>query len=142
MGQSVPGRLAQMHRAIIDAAPGITTVELRAYYYIADNEGVNQRQVCQHLDMPQASVSRAIANINGDGHQLVECEEQGRQHAIRLSPKGRQLLATLAVLMGCYCVAPASDAILSQWEIEASPENYSHAYDMCADPTVFSCNVS
>ena len=115
MGESVPGRLARLHQAIVEAAPGITTAELRAYFYIADNEGVNQRQVCQHLEIPQATASRAISNINCDGHHLVECEEQGRQHAIRLSPKGRQLLATLAVLLGCYCVAPASDAILSQW---------------------------
>lgn len=142
MIETVPARLEQLHRAITDAAPGITSAEYRAFLFVADHEGVNQRQVCDHLDIPQPTASRAISSINGHGHGLIECEEKGRQHAIRLSAKGRRLLATLAVMLGCYCVAPASDAILSQWEAETSQNSYTHAYDACTDDTVFSCDVS
>lgn len=72
----------------------------------------------------------------------IKCEEIGRQLAIRVAPKGKQLLARLAVLLGCFCASPASNAILSQYEVEASPNEYSHAYDACSDPRSFTCDVS
>lgn len=142
MGESVPGRLARLHRTIVEAAPGIKNVELQAFLYVADNEGVSQRDVCEHLGIPQPTVSRALRALKDQGHSLVDCNEIGRQHSLHLSPKGRQLIASLAVFLTCACVAPASDAILSQWERETTPQNYSHGYNACMDPQAFSCDVS
>ncbi|MEH3064924.1 MAG: helix-turn-helix domain-containing protein [Methylobacterium radiotolerans] len=142
MNQSVPARLGRVHREIVSTAPGITSAELQAFFYVAENEGANQRQVCEHLELPQPSVSRALSRLNTSGHDLIECEEIGRQLAIRIAPKGKQLLARLAILLGCFCAAPASNSILSQYEIEASPDVYSHAYEACSDPRVFACDVS
>jgi DNA-binding MarR family transcriptional regulator len=143
---TIPGRLLALHDTVVEAAPGITSGELRAFFYVADNEGTRQCDVRDHLDIPQATVSRALSNLQSEALNLVECTPKGRHHELRMSHKGRQLLAALAVLMGCCIIAPASDGILSQFEIKPSQEVGAHAhapgYEVCLDPTVFSCDVS
>jgi DNA-binding MarR family transcriptional regulator len=136
--ETVPARLGKLYREIAQLTPA----ELQAFLFVADNEGASQRQVSESLAMPQPTASRAITGLKPAGHDLIQAAKTGRQRALSLSPKGKQLLARLAVLLGCFCAAPAASAILCQFEVEASPENYSHAYDPCQDPRVFTCDVS
>lgn len=140
--QTVPERLLGLHQAIVETAPGISSGEYQAFLFIAGNEGVSQRDVREHLDIPQATASRLLANLNGSGHALLECTPVGRHQELRLAPKGRQLLARLAVLLGCACMAPAASGILCQFEVEPTELSHAASYDACLDPAVFTCDVS
>lgn len=142
MPSDAPERLLRLHNTIVETAPGITSPEYQAFLYVASNEGASQRELCQHLDLPQATASRALANLNGRGHGLIETLHKGRQCELSLAPKGRQLLARLTVLLGCVCIAPAADGILSQFEVEPAVMVHAPGYDVCLDDTVFSCDMS
>lgn len=142
--KTLPGRLLELHKEIMGSAPGISSPEYQAFLYVADNEGARQRDVCEHLDIPQATASRILTNLACTGYDLLHCTSKGRHHELKVSPKGRQLLARLAVMLGCAAIAPAGISILAQFEVEPAATRPTHTptYDICRDPHVFSCDVS
>ena len=140
--ETVPRRLLALQSTVVETAPGITSPELRAFLFVADNEGACQRDVRDFLDIPQATASRALSNLKSGNFDLIHCELKGRQHELSLSPKGRQLIARLACILGCFCAAPAANSILNHFEIGPPMSSYSHAYDACRDEHRFGCDVS
>ncbi len=142
--QSTPQRLLALNAAINETAPGINLHEYRAFLFVAEHEGACQRDVRDFLDIPQATASRVLTNLNGRGHGLLHSEPKGREHKLRVSPKGHRLLTRLAVLLGCFCVAPAANSILSQFEIGSASamSTFASGYDACGDRHRFSCDVS
>lgn len=139
---TVPKRLLALQSTVVESAPGITSPELRAFLFVADNEGACQRDVRNFLDIPQATASRVVGNLKAGNFDLIHCEMKGRQHELRLSPKGRQLLARLACILGCFCATPAANSILNQFEVGPSLSSFSPMYDPCRDEHRFGCDVS
>lgn len=138
MADSPVDRLRAISDALATAAPGISHDEYRAFLHVADHPGASQREVQDALGIPQSSASRHLANLNGSGFGLVDAEAcLGKRTNLRLSPKGRQLLAQLSLILGCFVAAHCS--LLD--DIDCSTPS-SPGYDRCADPAIFSCDLS
>jgi DNA-binding MarR family transcriptional regulator len=139
---SVPQRLRLLNQEIVRTAPGILSAELQTFLFVADNEGVCQREVCEGLSLPQPTVSRYLKNLGHAGLQLIRCEGTGRERPLRLSHKGREFLGRMAIILGCLAGTAAAAPILCQFDIEPEIATPYPGYDVCRDPRTFQCDVS
>lgn len=138
-------RLFDICKVIDEHAPGITSDEYKAFLYVAQNEGATVSDVKNTLEVPQSSASRMLQNLNGSGFGLIEAdvrEDCRRFRVMRISPKGRQMLARLAILLGCF--GGISTGTMTAFDLMRDDPQQASAtrYDPCQDGHTFFCNQS
>jgi DNA-binding MarR family transcriptional regulator len=79
-----------------------------SFLTIAEHEGLSMGDLAQRLGIAQSSASRNIAALSKwhsfgkEGHDLVAAEEDPRERRrkiVRLTPKGRRLVAALETIL-------------------------------------------
>ncbi|HWK44092.1 MAG TPA: MarR family transcriptional regulator [Stellaceae bacterium] len=87
-----------------------------SFLTLARNEGLSMGELAQRLGIAQSSASRNVAALSKwhsfgkAGHDLVEAREDPRERRrklIRLTPAGRQLVASLSAIVAGKPSVPA-----------------------------------
>ncbi|GJE78062.1 MarR family winged helix-turn-helix transcriptional regulator [Methylorubrum suomiense] len=129
--------LIELGDAFERIAPNLTLRDCRAFVFVARNEPASLQQVQEHLAVPQSTASRTVARLNGTGAGLIDhvADPDSRRRArLTLSPKGRELIARLAVILTVLTLTVADQGL---WH-DPFPDD-PPGYDACADTTTFRC---
>lgn len=100
--------LVQVLEAFRRLDPDLPIQYALSFLTIAEHEGLSIGELAERLGIAQSSASRNVAALSRwhsfgkEGHDLVEAHEDPRERRrklIRLTPKGRALIETLAGLV-------------------------------------------
>ena len=82
---------------------GLTIPEWRVLAHLAQSGAVSVREIHARVDMDKSKVSRAAARLEGSG--LIEKRENAEDRRLldmRLTPKGRDLIARIVPIADTY----------------------------------------
>jgi DNA-binding MarR family transcriptional regulator len=82
---------------------GISVAEWRVVAHLSQQEAVSVREICRRVAMDKPKVSRAATRLEAAGYvtKLANPDDR-RLVALSLTPKGREMIDTLAPLAAAY----------------------------------------
>ena len=89
----VSDSIADQYRALFN----ISIPEWRVLAWVAEKDGITQREICQATRMDKVTVSRATIALTDRGILAqIANDNDGRSRRIRLSEEGRRMYAAIA----------------------------------------------
>jgi DNA-binding MarR family transcriptional regulator len=98
------GAVRRIAERLVDTYPDMTMTQFRIFAYIAENPGITQRELIEHLGVTDTTGSRTVQLLGSDGTRgkpglrLVDVRpdpSDRRQRLLSLTDKGRRLMGDI-----------------------------------------------